>query len=179
MKNTFPKIQFFTSLVFFLVSFALFFYFYRAVNNLNDKTQIAETAWQTENLRREEIKTLDQSITEIKDERALLDTHFAKSSDVVPFLNTIEGLAPKVGASASTSAVVISDDKAGLVVEVKVSGSFSSIYKFINLLENSPYELQFIGMDLNKETTTDSTGTTVAGASWNANLKLKLISFIN
>lgn len=170
MKNNFPKIQFFTSLAFFVFSCALFFYFYQAIHSFNEKTQVSDTTWRAESVRREEIKTLDQSIKDITDERAALDTHFAKSSDVVPFLNTIEGLGPKVGAVASISSVNVPDDKSGLVVDVKATGSFASIYKFINLLENSPYELQFLGMDLNQSTT---------ASSWDATFQIRLLSFIN
>ena len=33
---------------------------------------------------------------------------------------------------------------------IKASGSFEALYKFLTLLENSPYELDFISMDIQK-----------------------------
>jgi len=80
--------------------------------------------------------------------QALLETHFIKSSDVVPFLNTIEALGPAVGASAEIDSVDTSPDGASLIVELQASGSFGAVYKFLTLLENSPYELNFLSMDI-------------------------------
>jgi hypothetical protein len=179
MKNNFPKIPFFISLAFFIFSCGIFFYFLRGINNLNNKTQLAETTWNTENLRRNEIKTLDQSINDIQDQTTALTTHFAQSSDVVPFLNTIESLATEAGATAIISSVDVSTDNTSLMVALKATGTFPNIYKFITLLENSPYELQFEGMDLQNTTSVNTSGKTTTTSNWNATFNIKLISFIN
>ncbi len=127
-----------------------------------------EKEWQTEANRRNEIKTLNDSVKMIEEEKIRLETHFAKSSDIVPFLDTIEGLAPKVSVETEVSAVDVAEDHSGLLIGMKASGTFSGLYKFLTLLENSPYELKFIGMDINKET----------ASKWNAVFQIKLLSFI-
>jgi len=61
-------------------------------------------------------------------------------------------LAPKAGTVAQIDLVNTLPNNAGLIVGMKVSGSFQAIYKFLTLLENSPYELDFLSMDMHKLT---------------------------
>jgi hypothetical protein len=103
MQSNFPKIPFFLSAAFFILSCLIFVFFYKAINNNNIESQVREEEWQREALRREEIKTLDRSIEIIKEERAQLETHFAQSSDIVPFLDTIEKLAGEAGTKAEVT----------------------------------------------------------------------------
>ena len=109
------------------------------INLNNEKVQRLTMEAETEINRRDEVESLNRSIEIIKQDKALLDTHFAKSSDIVPFLNTIEALAPSVGASAQTASVDIAKDNSGLVVKVDVSGDFKSIYKFLTLYISNPF----------------------------------------
>ncbi|MCX6752041.1 MAG: hypothetical protein NTZ87_00870 [Candidatus Nomurabacteria bacterium] len=171
IPSNFPKIPFLLSIIFLIFSCFLFSFFYRAIDNNNKESQIGEEKWQNEASRRDEIRTFDSSVKIIEEERAELETHFAKSSDVVPFLDTIEGLASKVSAKAEITSVDILADNTGLLVGMKASGTFSSLYKFLTLLENSPYELEFDGMSMLKET--------ASGVSkWNVTFQVKLLSFI-
>jgi hypothetical protein len=149
------------------------------MDNNNAKAVSDEQIWQAEVERRDEIKALDSSIQSISSERTQLDTHFAKSSDVVPFLDTLGALGTQVGTKIQVVSVNISQDNNGLLVELKASGTFEALYKYITLLENSPYEIEFSGMDLQKDI---STGTGAKGAKasmWNMVLNIKLLSFIN
>ena len=75
-----------------------------------------EKEWQTEANRRNEIKTLNDSVKMIE-EKIRLETHFAKKKKVptlFPFLDTIEGLAPKVSVETEVSAVDVAEDHSGL-----------------------------------------------------------------
>ncbi len=177
MKNNFPKIQFLFSIIFLFIFFSIFFFFYNAIESNNVGLQLKQTDWQNENNRQNEIKTLNNSLKAIEEEKTQMETHFAQSSDAVPFLNTIEGLAPKTGVKAEVTSVDISPDNTGLLVGMKASGSFSGLYKFITMLENSPYEIKFISLDIQKEAVPD--GTKGAPASvWDVVLKIKLLSFV-
>ncbi|OGI95450.1 hypothetical protein A2917_02735 [Candidatus Nomurabacteria bacterium RIFCSPLOWO2_01_FULL_42_17] len=178
MKNSFSKMPILLSLILFAFSCFLLFFFYKAINSNDEESRSKEAEWQTEANRREEIETLDNSIKIISPERALLETHFAQSSDVVPFLNTIEGLATKVGAKAEVTSVKILEDKTALSVDMQASGTFSSLYKFLTLLENSPYALEFAGVDMRKEVTFEGAQGT-SGSKWSAVFKIKLLSFSN
>ncbi len=178
MKSNFPKIPLLLSILFLIFFSFAFSFFYRAVKNNNKEAQAREEEWRTEALRREEIKKLDDSVKLIDEDRAELENHFAKSSDVVPFLDTIEGLAPLVGVEAKVTSVVIAPDHSGLLVGMQSSGTFVNLYRFLTLLENSPYELEFIGLGMHQETGLDAKGEKAKIPNWNATFSMKLLSFV-
>jgi hypothetical protein len=174
MKHNLQKVPLVISLILFIFLCFTFWFLYRAINSNNQKAEAGMITWQAEASRRDDITSLDRSLQEIAPDRMLLETHFAKSSDVVPFLDTVEGLAPKAGALAQVNSVNI--DNTGLIVELKALGSFESIYRFLTLLENSPYELDFISMDIH--TAVQVTDKNVKSPSWEAIFKIKLLSFV-
>ena len=175
MKNLFKKIPLIISILFLFFSLFVFSFVYKETNKNNILGEEASMNFEKEKNRRDKIKSVDTLIKSIKNDQALVENHFTSGSGVVPFLDNIEGLAPKVGAEAEISSIdILSGDTSGLVVEVKVSGSFSSIYRFLNLLENSPYELDFISMNINIAEKTEKIKT----YKWEGNFKMKLLSFI-
>src|SRR3989344_1541079 len=170
MQSNSFKTPLFISVAFLGLSLIVFFLFYAKINNNYQETHIREKEWQSEELKREEIKTLDHSIKIIEEERALLETHFARSSDIVPFLDAIEELGRKAGDEAEVTSVDISKDQTALIVGMKASGSFGNLYKFLTLLENSPYMLEFAAVDIKREAgLSDST-------VWDAVFRIKLLS---
>jgi hypothetical protein len=117
-------------------------------------------------------------LQKIVPDRALLESHFIKSSDVVPLLNIIENLAKESGISAQIDSVDAKTDNTGLTVGLKVSGGFEAIYKFLTLLENSPYVLDFVSMDIHKILSPVVVDKSVSNASWEAIFQIQLLSFI-
>jgi hypothetical protein len=178
MENNFPKIPLILSAIFFIFFCSAFVFLYREINDNNQKAEQGTIVWQTEAHQRDEIKSLNRSIQMIAGDRALLETHFAKSSDIVPFLDTIEKLAPEAGAKAEVDSVNVPADNTGLTVGLKVSGSFGAIYKFLTLLENSPYELDFLLIDIHKLTVPNMPGKNIQDSKWEAVFKIQLLSFI-
>ena len=179
MQNNFPKIPLLLSVIFFICSSLVFLFFYKATNDNNQKSQSKEGEWQSEKLKHDEMKTVDHSLKIIEKERAQLETHFAQSSDIVPFLDTIEKLAPKAGVKAEVASVDILTDRTGLMVGMKASGTFGGLYKFLALLENSPYEIEFISMDMQKETELGGVESkNVSFLKWDVIFKIKLLSFV-
>lgn len=180
MKSNFQKIILFLSLILLVFFCFSFLFLYKAINDNNKKTEQDMVKWQIETRKRENIISLDNSLQKLQDDRAKLETHFAKSSDVVPFLDTIEKLAPTVGAVAAVDSVNtgVGLDKAVLMVGLKASGSFEAVYKFLTLLENSPYELDFVSMDIHMLAGPDTADKNVGNSKWEAVFKIKLLSFI-
>jgi hypothetical protein len=178
MKNNFKKIPLIASAILFILLSVAFIFLYRAINNNNQKALQDNITWQTEARRRDDIRSLDLSLQQIAPDSALLETHFAKSSDIVPFLDTIEKLAPEVGATASVDAVDTLTNKTGLIVGLTASGSFTAVYKFLTLLENSPYELNFLSMDIHNLAAPDALGKNVNNFKWEAVFKIQLLSFV-
>lgn len=177
MQNNFPKISLLLSTTFFCISLFAFFFFYKMLNNNNQELQLKEEKWLSETLRRDEIRALDHSIKTIEEEKAQLETHFVKSSNIVPFLDTIEGFAPKVNIKAEVTSVDISKDKTELLVGMKASGTFNGLYKFLTLLENSPYELEFFEVNMHQGMELGAGSKNIKIPQWNATFKIKLLSF--
>ncbi len=177
MKNNSQKLKLILLAVSLTALGSLFVFFYVKITDNNKKAEQSLETWAKEEHRREDIKSLNRLLEKIKDDRQELDTHFAKGSDVVPFLDTLEKLAPEAGAKAEVSSVDTKANNSGLIVGLKVSGSFEAIYKFLMLLENSPYELNFLAMDIHS-VTGGTSGKGVKSSGWEAFFKIQLLSFI-
>ncbi len=178
MKNNFPKIPLLVSFSFFFVTFLIFGFFFKQIKDNNRELQSKELAWRTEAYEREEIKTLDHSIKIIEAERIQLETHFAGSSDIVPFLNSIDNLSDRSRAQAEITEVNPLADNSGLFVGVKASGTFENIYTFLTLLENSAYEIEFIEVDMHKEIKNEA-AVKIEMPKWNVQIKMNLLSFVS
>lgn len=174
MQSIFQKKALIFSIIFFILAFVFFIYLYGVIKEKKEISQIAQEKWQEETTHRENAKSLASSIKAITSERILLETHFVPSSNIVSFLDTIEKLAENVGAKSEVSSVDMSGDKSTLVVEMKAQGSFEIIYKLVTLLENSPYELDFILVDIKSSDT--ATGKV---PQWTATFRMELLSFVN
>lgn len=166
-RTNIHRMEMFLSIVLFIFACIIFVYIYGKIKENNQKAESEMVSWQVETERRNDITSLNDSLGQISSDRDLLGTHFAQSSDVVPFLNTIEQLSPPGGAKVEVDSVEAGTNNTGLTVELKASGSFEQVYKFLTLLENSPYELNFIAVDMHTATT-----------SWEATFKIQLLSFI-
>jgi hypothetical protein len=171
MKYTFPKLSLFLSVLLLLTSTSLFVYLYGKVQTKHLAAQEAWSKWQTEAERRSSIQEVEDSIVKTTQLRAELDSHFAQSSNVVPFLDMIEQSGKSVGALTEVTGVELAKDNSGLIVKTDSEGSFEAIYKFLKLLENSPYELEFRILDMRS---INAEG----GSRWQASFEVKLLSFI-
>ncbi|MBP6883964.1 MAG: hypothetical protein KBC06_01900 [Candidatus Pacebacteria bacterium] len=174
----FKKIPLFFALLFLSASAYSFYYLYTQINTNQVDAEVMQNEWQTEAARRNEITSLDYLIKSTEEKRAILESHFAYASDIVPFLDTIEGLAVKAGATSEVVSVDILKDKSGLMVEIKAVGSFESVYKFLRLLENSPYELEFLSTDMQNAAVKAGADGKTTSSLWSADFRIKLLSFI-
>ena len=176
MKYSLQKIPLLISIILFVFLCFGFWFLYRTIDDNNKKANEGTITLQADARRRDEITSLDRSLQEIKSDRALLDSHFAQSSDAVPFLDTIEQLGSKAGGVAEIDSVTPDVNNTGLIVELKASGNFESVYKFLTLLENSPYELDFLSM--NMDTVAGAPDENAKSSAWEAVFKIRLLSFI-
>ncbi len=173
MANKQPKVPLFLSILFLVISCVAFFLLHKQTKDNNAETKRALDEWQAEATLRNDIRELDHSMKIIEPERKMLDTHFANSSDVVPLLDTLESLATSVGAKPEISSVNIPDDGTALLISMKATGPFTSLYKFLKLLENSSYQLELTSMDLEK-----TSASADKSELWSMSLSIKLITFI-
>ena len=178
MKNNFEKILLFilaTLLLLFCLAFA---FLYQKINNNHQKIQPDTITLQTETNRHDNLMSLEQILKKNVSDRISLESHFIKSSDIVPFLDIIEKSAREVGVLTEINSINAKADNTILTVELKASGGFEAIYKFLILLENSPYILDFTSMDIHKLPSPVVPGKNVDSASWEASFKIQLLSFI-
>ena len=182
MQRNFQKFQkapLILSLIFLIFSCLVFFFLYREIQNNRIVSEQAQTAWQDEANRRDELQSLNRLLKNIEEERELLENYFLQSFDIVPFLDMIEKLAPRVGAEAEIVLVDMPKDNSLLTVEMKATGRFEAVYKFLTLLENSPYERDFISMNMQKS----SVGATaqsgeILPSTWSVVFRVKIVNFI-
>ena len=166
------------SIISFIICCLAFGFLYKTINDSNQKAQEGMAAWVLETNRRDDIRLLDRSLTQNADDINTLNTHFAQSSNVVPFLDTIERLAGEAGTTPEVDSVNTQSGNTGLVVGLKASGSFAGLYKFLTLLENSPYELNFLSVDLHNLSVPDASGKTVNNLQWEGIFSIQLLSFV-
>lgn len=157
-----------------LFSSFVFYFILKQINDSKNSTKLIHEEWRQEEDRREVIKSLDRSIKEIDLEKKSIESHFVSSKDVVPFLDFFEQSALRVNAETEVSSVSVPIENDSILVDLKTKGSFESLYKYITLLENAPYELEISSFVLSKENSNVLTG----NIAWSLSLKIKLLSFV-
>ncbi|MEK7569466.1 MAG: hypothetical protein AAB500_01060 [Patescibacteria group bacterium] len=151
-------------------SAALSLFLYGKIQANKQVQDEAQGSWQRAVELRREINFAEDRVKKTAEDRVKLSSHFAESLDAVPFLDSLEELAGKVSAKSEISLVDIAKDKSGIFVNLRVAGSFESVYKYLLLLENSSYVLEFRAVNLHKASS-EST-------EWQGDFALKLLTFI-
>lgn len=170
MKYSFPTFPLFLSVLVLVSAIALFILVNREVESLNGQATDTWLKWSTERDRRDNLLSIEAAIARTVEDRNKLTSHFATSSNAVPFLDMIEQSGRKVGAVTEVASVDLPKDNSGLIVRVESTGSFEAIYKFIKLLESSPYQLEFNSFNIR-----NSGG---GGGQWSAAMEMRLLTFI-
>ena len=180
MRENIQKVSLSSAVILFLVSISIFIFMYMKINSSNTQTTSNRNAWLEEYNKRGHMADLEQSLRQIASQRALLDTHFAKRSDVVPFFNAMdETLAPLTGVKANIVSVDTGTSNNQMIINLEASGSFESVYKYLTLLENSAYELDFQTVDMHSSLYGGGVApTSVQNSTWQATFKIQLLSFI-
>ncbi len=175
MQVTAPKKYLILAIIFFAVACGTFSYLYQSIKNNRKVFKDAQAAWQREEDRLAEIRMIDRSIKTVENEKMLFESHFASKKDVVPFLDTLEKIALSVGARAEVASVDTKEGSSGLTVALRATGSFEALYKLLTLLENSHFELKVEGLDMQRESLSDASG---SSSKWRAVFQVKLLSYV-
>lgn len=175
MKITSQQLFLLLSLVFLIFFCGTFYFLYSQIKKNNTLAEDTNIKWREEERGKEDALSLERELRLTAGQRQELEAHFAKNSDLVPFLDTIEDLAKRAGTKASTTSVDLSADGQSLLVGLRAEGSFAGVYKLLALLENSPYELQILSVDMYRE----SPLLPDPSPLWQARFIIKLLSFTN
>ncbi len=173
MKHKSSTIAFIIALMFFIMSVTAFVFLYIYIQSKNKEAIDSHVEWQTEESRRSNVKSMEAFLGDSTEDQIEIDKHFVKNADIVSFLDLIESFAPSVGAEAEVTLINIPKEGAGLLVEINSKGNFESVYKFLSLLENAPYELEIVSVSLRSSPLNDG-----GSSLWEAKFKIKLLSLI-
>ncbi len=166
------------ALVFIAIAGFLFLYILQRLEAKNTNAIYLASLAQSQIIHRQKIANMNSEVKSVAPERAKLDSHFAKSSDVVPFLDTLQELSVQAGSPAEFSSVNLSKDGKSLEVSMKAEGTFISVHKFLSLLENSSYEFDFSSVNLQKKVLSDAEKVAGKDSVWTMDFKFSLLSFI-
>lgn len=170
-KNKFINNPVILALGMLVVVLTAFVFLFKHIHTINTKAIEVQKQTRLSVAEKREARSLLDFSNENQVRIQELDKHFVKGTEVVAILQYVEDLAPRVGASAKVSAVDVTKDGQSLFIDMNISGSFDSVYKFVNLLEQASYILDIINLDIQavqKE----------SGNTWSGNIKVKVISFI-
>lgn len=175
MKNhrkKFPKIPLIVSLLFFTVSFSAFLFLYQQVQKQKTEAETIRLEAQNKETQIENARLLTNFLEETASAQQELERHFVYQDDVVPLLRFIENIGFRVGGQAEVVGVEVTVDGQELFVESVVKGNFDAAYKFITLLENAPYKVEFLSVEMKTILGDESSG------GWRGDIRMKVISFV-
>ena len=101
--------------------------------------------------REQNVNTLRHLVTDTAKERASLDRYFVSGGDVVGFIEYIESLGRRSGASVELSSVdVINTEPKTLQISFKATGSWESVAYMLSLAETIPMSIEIIKMSFKR-----------------------------
>ena len=176
MKNKFHTIIFIFSIVGLIISVGLFIYSFNVIKSSANKTGEGLTKIDQVNQKNLELNTIKKTIIATEEDRNKLAAYFVSDKSIVGFLEYIESLGETTNTEASIEAVDIGVETNTLIVSVKTIGTFSSVMRYVDLVENMPYRIEINNFTL---TTKDSLSDTVLVVpEWEADITFKLISYL-
>ncbi|MBU3668781.1 MAG: hypothetical protein FGM57_02320 [Candidatus Taylorbacteria bacterium] len=125
-----------------------YIYVTRYIEGLTQKTVETKDELEILNVRLGHLKALHQAAQDTNDSKAKIGSYLIKSGGSVPFITEFEQLASSIGLTYTTDRIesrgvpdLETHQKELLVVSFTVNGYWSSVFKFIKLVELMPYSL--------------------------------------
>ena len=89
-----------------------------------------------------------QSLADTQEKQKTLTSYFIDASNIVPFLETVEGYGKTTNVATNFDTVDTKKSPDRLDVELTADGSFVNLYRFVALLESAPYEFTITKADI-------------------------------
>jgi len=179
MKKNQTKNKLFFSIIFLCLAVFSFVFVYFKINESHNFNKEYLVVLEKEYYSKQELKALNNSIDLLKERKNFLEKYFAFSSNIVPFLDFLEGSAKKTGNRIEISLVDIPEKENNLIVEMKAEGSFESIYRFLKVLEHAPYQIDFLSFSFSNVSLNEETLEAKEFKNkWEILIKLKLMTFV-
>lgn len=110
------------------------------------------------------LKTL---MNEIIEEKQKIDSVFLDKESIINFIENLESIAGKTGASIKIGNINDNQEKKGLSLQFNLTGNFNQLFHYLILLEKLPYLINIERMDFKK----------LAPNEWGANFEILVNSF--
>ena len=128
-----------------------------------------------------EVDVLKKNLASIQERQPVLTSYFIDASDIVPFLETIEGYGRQTNVATKFNTFTFKKAPDMLVVSMVADGSFTDLYHFMALLEAAPYEITMNTADVEAQLPKglEANQKTTAPTGWEANITLSVTSITN
>lgn len=108
-------------------------------------------------------------MNEVIDEKQKIDSAFLNKDNIVDFIENLESIAGKTGASIKIGKInITSQERKGLSVQFNLTGDFNQLFHYLIFLENLPYLINIEKIDFQK----------LAPNEWRADFEILVSSFI-
>ena len=117
---------------------------------------------------KEDLEVTKKILTETMEARAKVAEAFLQGDELIPFIEQLESLEKKTGVEMK-----LDEPKSGagktpnLEISFHLTGPFNSLYRFLSLMENLPYQLEWRAVAW----TLDS------GTTWSGDFSLAVVSY--
>lgn len=162
----------------------LFFKYVKGMEEeiISTKKEISENENRINN-----VQTLERLLNDFSEEEETLNSAILAEDDLVEFIEFLEDLAQrsKIGLSISSASLPESTKKrksapasfANPVFEIKASGSFDDLMRYLILLENSPFQVSFQRINIQALGSTQQTFLETE-EDWQAIFKINVLSYM-
>ena len=116
----------------------------------------------------ENSNSLKALMNEIIEEKQKIDSAFLDKESIVNFIEDLESIAGKTGASIKIGNINDNQEKKGLSFQFNLTGNFNQLFHYLILLEKLPYLINIERMDFKK----------LAPNEWGADFEILVNSFI-
>jgi Tfp pilus assembly protein PilO len=109
--------------------------------------------------------TARRSLEELAEQESRVASYLVSSSEIVPFLESLEGVGDVLGAEVDVVSVGDSPDTSGRIpLSLSISGSFNAVMRTVGAIEHHPNDVRVTSLTL------DTPQGDAASSEWTANV---------
>lgn len=122
------------------------------------------------------IQRVRRSVLSSANEQEELATFFINEDSLPRFLGTLEAIALQTKVISSISRVSLAAERNSLSVALRVSGDYSAIHQYVQMIEYAPFRISINRLFL-QHTPVPPTTEQPGYSSWSADLEITLLSY--
>jgi len=138
-----------TSILLF-VSLFTYLYFFWVIKRSNENISLLQKEVIRLEIQESEIDKLKKNLASTKENQEKLSSYFIDINNPVPFFEVVEGYGRGAGVKTVFNDVTLKKDPYRLDAGLTATGSFSGIYRFLQILESAPYEFSITKLNLQR-----------------------------